>query len=147
MRAITSNKWVLLLVVFLVLSNLALVFFAFSNSSPRKSRQEDWLIKELNLTDDQSRAFKEKKESFMAAMKPRWEQVNVLKDSLYGHLGDAQLTDSTVNYYTAKWTEQTRENDILLFQHFRELRKQCTADQLPRYDTIVTRMVTRRYKK
>jgi hypothetical protein len=41
MKAITTNKWVLLLVVFLVLTNLALVFFAFTSSkTPGKQLQE-----------------------------------------------------------------------------------------------------------
>lgn len=147
MKALTSNKWVLLLVIFLVLSNLALVFFAFSNSVQKKNHQEDWMKKELGLSDEQSSQFKEKKESFMTSMKPRWEQVNILKDSLYRHLGDEQVPDSLVNYYTSKWMEKTRENDQLLFHHFRDLRKICNKDQLPKYDTIVSKMVTRRYKK
>lgn len=147
MKAITSNKWVLLLVIFLVLSNLALVIFAFSGSVPRKGHQEDWVKKELGLSDEQSSLFKEKKETFMNTMKPRWEQVNNLKDSLYRHLGDEQVPDSLVNSYIDKWTAKSKENDMMLFQHFRELRKHCTETQLSRYDTMVTRMVTRRYKR
>ena len=148
MRAITSNKWVLLLVVFLVLTNLALVIFAFSSSAPKKGRQEDWVKKELSLTEEQDKVFKERKEQFMATMKPRWEEVNSLKDSLYRHLGDSEAPDSLVNYYTRKWTEKNRENDVILFNHFRELRKQCNSDeQRQKYDTMVTRMVTRKYKR
>lgn len=147
MRALTTNKWVLLLVIFLVLSNLALVFFAFSNSVPKKTHQEDWMKKELGLSDEQSLQFKEKKESFMNTMKPRWEHVNSLKDSLYRHLGDEEVPDSLVQYYTGRWTEKSRENDQLLFHHFRDLRKFCKKEQLPKYDTIVSKMVTRRYKK
>ena len=147
MKALTSNKWVLVLVIFLVLSNLALVFFAFTNSSSKKNHQEDWMKRELGLSEDQWKKFNESKESFMTTMKPRWEQVNMLKDSLYRHLGDEQVPDSLVNYYTTKWMEKTRENDQLLFHHFRDVRKHCNKDQLSKYDTIVTKMVTRRYKR
>ena len=147
MKALTSNKWVLLLVIFLVLSNLALVFFAFSNSVPKRNHQEDWMKRELGLSDEQSKPFNDKKESFMTTMKPRWEHVNILKDSLYRHLGDEQVPDSLVHYYTTKWMEKTRENDQLLFHHFRDLRKYCKQEQLQKYDTIVSKMVTRRYKK
>jgi uncharacterized protein YqjF (DUF2071 family) len=147
MKALTLNKWVLLLVIFLVLSNLALVFFAFSNSAEKKNHQEDWMKKELGLSDEQSRVFKEKKEAFMTTMKPRWEQVNLLKDSLYKHLGDEQVPDSLVYYYTSRWMEKTRENDQLIFHHFRDLRKSCKKEQLLKYDTVVAKIVTRRYKK
>jgi hypothetical protein len=148
MRAITTNKWVLLLVVFLVLSNLALVIFAFSGSTPKKGHQENWVKKELGLSEEQDKIFKEKKEAYMSAMKPRWEEVNSLKDSLYRHLGDEEVPDSLVNYYTQKWTEKSRENDVYMFKHFHELRKQCNSkEQQAKYDTMVTRMVTRKYKR
>ena len=103
--------------------------------------------RELGLSDEQSKQFNNKKESFMNTMKPRWEQVNQLKDSLYRHLGDEQVPDPVVNYYTTKWMEKTRENDQLLFHHFRDLRKYCKQDQLQKFDTIVSKMVTRRYRK
>ena len=147
MRAISSNKWVLLLVVFLVLSNLALVIFAFSSTPEKKGRQEDWVKKELGLSEEQSKEFKDKKEAFMNSMKPRWEEVNNLKDSLYKHIGETEVSDSVINYYTSKWGSKVQENDILLFNHFRDLRKICTKSQLDKYDTMVTKMVTRRYKK
>ena len=147
MRAITSNKWVLLLVVFLVLSNLALVIFAFSSTPEKKGRQEDWMKKELSLSEQQDKEFKAKKETFMTTMKPRWEEVNNLKDSLYQHLGDSNVPDSVIDYYTSKWARKTQENDIMLFRHFRDLRKICTDAQHEKYDTMVTKMVTRRFRK
>jgi hypothetical protein len=147
MRAITSNKWVLLLVLFLVLSNLALFIFAFSSAEPRKGRPEDWVKKELGLSDAQDKIFKESKEQFMNSMKPRWEEVNRIKDSLYRHLGDANVPDSVIDLYTGKWSEKARENDVILFRHFHEMRRQCTPEQYARYDSLVTRMVTRRFKK
>ena len=147
MRAITSNKWVLLLVLFLVLSNLALFNFAFSSADPRKGRSEDWLKKELGLSDAQDKAFRQSKEQFMSTMKPRWEEVNRIKDSMYSHIGDVEVPDSLIESYSRKWTEKTRENDVLLFRHLHELRKHCTPSQYARYDSLVTRMVTRRFRK
>lgn len=147
MKAITSNKWVLLLVIFLVLSNLALVFFAFTNSGEKyKGRQDNWMKKQLNLTNEQDKLFKEKKEAFMNFMKPRREAVNQLKDSLYHHLGD-QVSDSMVNYYTRKWSEKSQENDAMMFRHFQELRQHCTDAQKPGFDSIINTMVTRRWDK
>ena len=40
MKAITSNKWVLVLVLFLVLTNLALVFFAFRVTTKAEKKEE-----------------------------------------------------------------------------------------------------------
>ena len=148
MKAITSNKWVFLLVIFLVLTNLALVFFAFSNSKPgEKKEQKEFLKTKLNLTEEQDKLFKQKKEEFFTTMKPRWEEVNNLKDSLYKHIGDENLSDSVINYYVDKWTADTRESDKLLFRHFRELRKHCNKDQQAIFDTLVPKIVKYQSKR
>jgi hypothetical protein len=145
MKAITSNKWVLLLVVFLVLSNLALVFFAFSEArQDKKKPQENSFRSQLGLSEEQTKVFDQRKEDFFKVMKPRWAEVNKLKDSLYQHLGDETLPDSVIEDYTRRWTEISRQSDVMLFKHFRDLRKECKESQLPAFDSAVVKMVTRR---
>lgn len=144
MRAITSNKWVLLLVVFLVLTNLALVFFAFTNNAKPARPQENGFRKQINLNKEQEKIFDLRKEEFFKTMKPRWEEVNQLKDSLYQHLSQENVSDSVIDHYTTRWTEINRQNDIMLFRHFKELRKELNESQFKAYDSAVTKMVTRR---
>lgn len=142
MKAITSNKWVLVLVICLVLTNLALAYFAFSNRKPRRTDYS--MKKQVGLSEDQARLFEEKKKHYFTEMKPYWEKVADYKDSLYRRLGDADLTDSIVDYYVGKWHEANRYSDKQMFLHFREMRKQCTPAQLPIYDSVVLKMVSRR---
>lgn len=144
MKAISSNKWVMVLVIFLVLTNLALVFFAFSSSIKTKKPPENGFRKQLGLTPEQEKIFDTRKDSFMKAMKPRWDEVNKLKDSLYQRIGDENVSDSLIDYYTHKWTETTRQSDIQLFRHFKELRKELNPSQLKAYDSAVNKMVVRR---
>lgn len=144
MKAITSNKWVMLLVIFLVLTNLALVFFAFSSSIKTKKPPENTFRKQIGLSEQQEKVFDERKDAFMKAMKPRWEEVNKLKDSLYQHIGDENVTDSVIEHYTRTWTEVNRQSDIALFKHFKELRKELNDSQFIAYDSAVNKMVTRR---
>jgi hypothetical protein len=121
-----------------------LVFFAFTNNVKPGKPQENGFRKQLNLTKEQEKEFDLRKEEFFKTMKPRWEEVNQLKDSLYQHLGDENVSDSVIDHFTLKWTELNRQNDIMLFRHFKELRKDLTESQLKAYDTAVSKMVTRR---
>jgi hypothetical protein len=148
MKAITSNKWILLLVVFLVLTNLALVIFAFSGSKVSGRKEQNNYVKTaLHLTDEQDQFFKKQKEEYFATMKPRWEEVTKLKDSLYQHLGDENISDSLINYYTDKWSEKSRASDILMFKHFRSLRSHCTQEQQAIFDTLIPKMVNHQSRK
>ncbi len=140
MKAITSNKWVLLLVICLIVTNIALGIFAFTSK-----RRPDYSFKnQVGLTEAQSKVFDEKKKAYFAEMKPYWERVAELKDSLYQRMGDAELSDSTIESYVNKWHEINRNSDIQMFKHFREMRKECTAEQLPVYDSVVRKMMSRR---
>ncbi len=142
MKAITSNKWVLLLVVTLVVTNLVLAFFAFSRKQAPKA--DNSFRKQVGLTEEQAKIFDEKKKNYFATMKPSWEKVADLKDSLYQHLGDADVPDSLIASYVDRWHAINRHSDIQLFLHFREMRTHCTPDQLSRFDSVVTKMVSRR---
>jgi hypothetical protein len=142
MKAITSNKWVLLLVVTLVITNLVLAFIAFSQ---KKSPKPDNSFKtQVGLSEEQAKIFEEKKKNYFALMKPHWEKVAELKDSLYRHLGDSSVSDTLIASYVDKWHAINRHSDIQLFLHFREMRTHCTPDQLARFDSVVTKMVARR---
>ena len=142
MKAITSNKWVLLLVVTLVITNLVLAFIAFSQ---KKSSKQDYSFKtQVGLSEEQAKIFEEKKQHYFTQMKPHWEKVAELKDSLYRHLGDPSVSDSLIASYVDKWHAINRHSDIKLFLHFREMRAHCTPEQLPRFDSVVAKMVTRR---
>lgn len=140
MKAITSNKWVLLLVIFLVLTNIALAIFAFST----KKRPDNSFKKQVGLTEAQAVVFEEKKKAYLTEMKPHWERVAELKDSLYQRMGDPDLTDSTIQSYVNQWHEINRHSDVKLFRHFREMRKECAPDQVAIYDSVVRKMVARR---
>ena len=142
MKAITSNKWVLLLVVTLVITNLVLAFIAFSQK--KSTRSDNSFKTQVGLSEEQAKIFEEKKKNYFALMKPQWEKVAELKDSLYRHLGDERVPDSLIASYVDKWHAINRHSDIKLFLHFREMRAHCTPEQLPRFDSVVTKMVTRR---
>lgn len=140
MKAIISNKWVFVLVVFLVLSNIGLAIVAFSS----KKKTDNSFAKQVGLTEAQNKIFEERKKAYFSEIKPHWEQVAELKDSLYQHMSDAEVSDSLIESYVAKWHAINRHSDIQLFKHFREMRKECTPEQLPVYDSVVRKMVTRR---
>jgi hypothetical protein len=79
-------------------------------------------------------------------MKPIWNEIRVLKDSLYLHL-DKTPDDSTVNNYLELISQKNLFADRYNFVHFSKLRKMCTADQQVRFDTIIPKMLNRPWSR
>jgi hypothetical protein len=148
MKTITNNKWIFLLLTFLVVSNVVLVVVLFSQQKP-KQRQNTVkeFRKKLGLTHAQDSLFDARKDVFFKEMQPRWEEVSHLKDSLYKHLKDENLPDSVIVDYSNKWNRISVESDIALFKHFRELRNHITDSQKVIFDTLVPKMFINRGRR
>jgi len=148
MKLIASNKWVLLLIIFLVVSNTVLIALLFSPSKP-KSRQNPIkeFRKKLGLTPAQDSLFDERKVVFFKEMQSRGDAINHLKDSLYLHLKDTNVSDSVIIHYTQKWNTIASVSDVALFKHFIELRTLITDSQRVMFDTLVPKMFINRGRR
>lgn len=129
MKKMTSNKWILLLVLFLVMTNLVLAFLLFTKEV-RNSNSEPYLVRHMKgLSDSQKDMLRRKKEEFIRKTNPKWEDINSLKEKFYHHLGDENLSDSLIHHYIVLLNEKNSESDSLLFQHFREMRNEFNDEQ------------------
>ncbi|MFN5421976.1 MAG: hypothetical protein ACK5AO_01805, partial [bacterium] len=84
--------WMLFLIIVLLISNVVLAFFLFIDDNAGKKdekRKEDYAMKvykEIGLTPTQIDTFKIRKEEFFKNMKPLWNEIKMLKDSLYKNM-------------------------------------------------------------
>jgi len=147
MSMLARSKWLLFLLGFLLIANMALLLYIFVfGKGKQESRSESpssYLTKELKLTQAQEARFREMKDDYMKSMRPVWDDIRKSKDSLYTYLNDAEVPDSTVSVLTARIAEKNRRSDEMQFRHFRELRKICTPTQQTTFDTLIPRMISR----
>lgn len=147
MNVISRNKWLLFLLGILLLANILLLLYIFvfgkGGQDVRSGNTSSYVTKKLNLSVEQEARFKEMKEAYLKTMRPLWDDIRRSKDSLYTHLGDPMLADSTIIGLTNLIAENNRKSDEQQFRHFRELRKLCTPAQQATFDTLIPRMLSR----
>ena len=142
----------LFLIMVLLISNVILVFFLFINDKKvikDKTKKEDYAMKvykEIGLTQIQIDTFKIRKEDFFKNMKPLWNEIKVLKDSLYMNMEKGN-TDSFSIEMISRIGKKSKKADSLMFAHFTELRTLCTEDQQIRFDTIIPKLVNRSWNR
>jgi len=147
MISTTKYRWMILLVLVLLVSNIVLAFFLFSkNKKPDFKKQAEErsmaLYKEMGLDSNQVNAFKTAKDSFLKEMKPSWVDMRSLKDSLYHSLALGP-EDSVVVALLDSIAKKTRENESKSFAHFHNLRNMCNAEQQIKFDTIMPKFLNR----
>jgi hypothetical protein len=69
------------------------------------------------------------------------EDIRKSKDSMFRLLGNEAFNDSLVNVLAGNIASKQQEIDVRAFAHFRRIRKLCTPDQLPKYDSLVLKMI------
>jgi Spy/CpxP family protein refolding chaperone len=150
MKAITRNKWFLLLLGVLMLANVGLLlsFFVFGEKSghpsggPSKGPERSYLARELTLNAEQEKKFQQSKEQFFEEMKPLWESIRESKDSFYRNVNNPSISDAEIRLHTARIAELSQEADQKTLRHFQVLRDYCTPEQRQKFDTLVPRMLS-----
>jgi periplasmic protein CpxP/Spy len=149
MKQFTQNKLLVLLVAILLIANLGLMlyFFVFRNTQrtgefpPRPVT--DFIQKQLGFNPDQAARFQQLRDQHKATVKPVIDDMKKLKDSLYSLLQKPQLDDTLAVSLIDKIGEKQKEWELMIFHHFQKVRAICDSSQLPKFDTLVHRMVTR----
>src|SRR5450432_624917 len=98
----SSNKILTIAVVVLLLTNITLVaFMVFGKNKqedkrPAKGDPFEMMVKELNMTDQQQKDYKEQKEEHFKNIKPLFDSVRAAKTAFFALLKEPDVNDSTV---------------------------------------------------
>lgn len=150
-QLIRNNKALIFLVVVLLLTNIALLlyFLVFKKTTGfQPGRQGNFSVvehmkKEVGFDDQQSVQFKQMLEQNRDSMKLFSEKVRTAKTALYKLLQQPNTPDSVIAAAGKHLGEQQKAMEMQMFRHFQRVRLLCTPDQLPKFDTMVTKMSNR----
>jgi len=149
-----QNKILVVLVIFLLLSNLAMLLFFVILEKPGKKeadsqpRVTDWMKRELDLSDEQAATFRELRDQHKATVKPMFDSMKVDKNRFYAHLHDSiPVSDSVLEKEATAIGDQQAALELKLYRHFHKLRGLCTEEQRPRFDTMVHKFINRNGSK
>jgi hypothetical protein len=148
MKQFAQNRFLVLLVALLLIANLGLMlyFFVFRKDAEQKGkppRVSDFVQKEIGFNTDQAAKFQQLRDEHKEAIKPLVEDIKKLKDSLYNLLQKPNVDDSTASIIADKIGEKQQEWELMIFHHFQKVRAICDSSQLPKFDSLVHRMINR----
>ena len=145
----SSNRIFTAAVILLLLANLALVYLMIRGkkvTDHREGRKDpmEIMIKELNMTEQQQAAFKSMKDEHFKNIRPLFDSMRSVKSQFYSLMKDITVSDSTIQQGEQKVLDQQKRIDLMTFEHFKKLRSLFTAEQLPKYDSLINKMMERR---
>jgi protein CpxP len=144
----SKNKSLIFIIAVLLLTNIAVLgYFLWFKKSPRQEGPgrspgiEAALQKEVGFNDQQIAQYKQLKEEQWKNFRPMFDDMHKAKDSLFNLLSYENVNDSVINTTADVIAQKQKAIDIRMFNHFRQVRSLCTPEQLPKYDSLIQRMM------
>ncbi|MEO7961941.1 MAG: hypothetical protein ABIR19_10360 [Ginsengibacter sp.] len=155
MESIRKNRSLISIIIFLLLTNLAmLAFFIFFNKNDQgntsiadKGRFYTALQKDVGFSDEQMNEYQALRKQNMQYVGPLFNEVKNAKFSLFDLVYTEPVPDSAIDSAATKIGQRQKELDIQMFHYFKKVRKVCKNQQLPKFDTAVKQLVIRMISK
>lgn len=144
-----NNKILTIAVVLLLIANIALVAAMLmgkkkgGDKHPARRELDEMMVKELNMTEAQQTAYKKLKEEHFKNAKPLMDSVRVARTAFFALSKEANVGDSLINVHSNNVAAKRAEMDKFTLAHFRRVRTLFTAEQQPKFDTFMQKMMQR----
>jgi hypothetical protein len=145
-RILNNNKALVFIIGILIIANIAILAFFLSIKPPQKKEGNnsndkvsvnDFLKKDIKFSKEQMKQFDSLKKVHWKVAKPLFKGMTAVKDSFYIHISDSVVNDQFLLETSDSIAMRQKQLDLQMFAHFRNIRKLCTADQKPLYDSLV----------
>ncbi|MFV0605389.1 MAG: Spy/CpxP family protein refolding chaperone [Niabella sp.] len=145
----SKYKTLITIIVLLLITNVAvLAFFLSANKQKRGNKNkkhgfEVVLQKEVGFNNEQVTQFIALKDSFWAKAKNEMDEQKKVKQRLFNLTKNDVVSDSAINILADSIALYQKQIELNSFQHFKATRKICTEEQLPAYDSLMTKIITK----
>lgn len=149
MKIASTRKSLLIVIFLLLIIDLVVLFFFVTKNKPENDRQRDRkegglyavLKKEANFTPEQMAKYQTLREEQFRNVKPLFSKIRKSKDNFYSLLYTENVPDSTVNALSDSIALNQKALDVQMFTYFQKVRLLCTADQIPKFDSSIKKVV------
>lgn len=140
MNSISKNKILFWAVILLMIANTAVLVVLWRShhrQGENRGTPAEYLIKELALNNDQQQKLKALADQHHQESERIRGQIKDARDSLFGLLQQANVSDSIKNAAANNVARNLAELDLLTFNHFQQVRAICTSEQQKKFDEII----------
>jgi protein CpxP len=148
MDSVSRNKVLVFIIAILLITNLVMLglFFKMKNDIPEQNRKlgfTEKLKNDVGFSEKQMAVFEPKKKAFWTSIRERFDQIKKTKEDFYSEMYHPNTPDSILEVKADVIGTQQKELDLQVIRHFKDIRKLCTPEQLPKYDSLLPQIIKR----
>ncbi len=146
----SNNRILSIAVVLLLITNIVLVTMMMMGKNKggkrgpgNRNEPSQMMVKELNMTEQQQKDFKQLKEEHFKNTKPLFDSLRAAKTAFFDFVKEENVSDSVLNSYSLQIAERQTALDKITFAHFKKVRGLFTPEQQPKFDAFIQKMMQR----
>lgn len=151
MNSNTKTKSLITIIIFLLITNVAMLIFFLMLSKPAEKKYRNHesngmynsLQKEVGFSQDQLNQYKALKEEQMKNVRPKFNEVRESKKAFYGLLNLSQVPDSILAANADSIAQKQKSLDMQMFLYFEKVRNICTPGQTEKFDSLMKKVIVR----
>ena len=151
----TKSKLYLLVIGLLLITNIAMLFFFLNNksggkkvnhSSDRGAMMKGFLQNDIGFSDQQLQQYDTLSKLHKAKVKADFEAIKNNKEQQFKELGSKGFSDSAIYNTVNQSSEKQKIMELQMLNHFAAIRKICTAEQQPKFDSLFYKIWNKKKK-
>jgi len=138
------------IIAFLLVTNIVmLLFFIFSKPCTPAERPKDenlvatFLKNEIAFDNQQMDLYQKVRKNDFDKARPSFEELRFAKNSFYQNIHKDDVPDSVIKNSAAVIGKKQIAVDMLMLKHFKNVRNLCTAQQLPKFDSLFKNVIAK----
>lgn len=155
MNSVAKNKSLVSIIIFLLVTNIAMLIFflVLNNPAQKNSHPHDqngmsgMLQKEVGFTKDQQDAYQLLRKEQLDTIHVLFDQLRKAKMNFYNLIYSPQISDSSLNKAADLIAVRQKILDLQMFNHFKSIRNICTSAQLEKFDSTIQKVFVRMTSK
>lgn len=146
------NKIFLTVIGILLVANIVLLAFLLTKKdgrrsdkrSDRKAMIAEFLKKDIGFSATQLQQYDTLSTRHQENVKQLFDQLRASKDKQFRQLAAAGFTDSAMNQVSDQSAASQKTMELQMFSHIKNIRMLCTPEQLPAFDSLFVKILSRR---
>lgn len=146
-----KTKSLITIIIFLLITNIAMLIFFVVQSKPAERRERNHesngmyksLQNDVGFSKDQLNQYKVLREEQIRKVHPMFDELREAKKDFYTLINSGQVSDSLVVAGADSIAQKQRRLDLQMFGYFKNLRAICTREQKQKFDSLMKKVVVR----
>ena len=110
---------------------------------PKKLGFTEKLKNDVGFTKEQMETYVARRDKFWVSVRQQFDSIKETKIGFYQLMYDPSVPDSILEGKADNIGKQQRNLDLFVVKHFKDIRKICTHEQLPKYDSLLPALIDR----